>query len=105
MKKSNVVIEGKTIEVVSYDEHLSMANDLRVPNYHITKPKIQCCLNCKFAVYLYGLLCCLTLDDRGYFSGTVPFGECDFYERGSVVDLQINLIPKPLTRPSLCAGL
>ena len=90
MGKSIFEIEDKTIEVVSYDEHLPIANDLRVPNYRITKPKIQCCLNCKFAVYLYGLLCGLTLDDRGYFGGTVPFGKCDSYEKGRIVDMGKN---------------
>nr|AQS34769.1 hypothetical protein [uncultured bacterium] len=36
------------------------------------------------------MLCGLTLDDRGYFGGTVPFGKCDSYEKGRIVDMGKN---------------
>ncbi len=90
MRESDFVIAGKTIMLVPYDKHPPIESDSRIPNYRVTKPKIQCCLNCKFAMNdnSRSLLCCLTLNDRGYFSGIVPFGICDSYEKGKIVDVE-----------------
>ncbi|MFH1392957.1 MAG: hypothetical protein ABIG73_01040 [Patescibacteria group bacterium] len=74
------------VTICPYKNHPDKFSDLRIPGYY-EQPWPDGCLNCHFChqtkdLSELKLVCGLTLNDRGYFSGVSPLGKCKKYVKG-----------------------